>query len=382
MIPIAKPFLGDEEAAAAADVVRSGWLTQGPRAAAFERSFAQTVNAPHACAVSNCTTALHLALVAAGVGPGDEVITASHSFIATANAILQTGATPVFADVEPRMFNLDPESVEEAITPKTRALLVVHQMGMPADMERLTRLAERSGIVLVEDAACGLGSEILYRGQWRKIGNPFGASACFSLHPRKIITVGDGGVITTNDASSDAQFRLLRQHGMNVPDTVRHASPQIIFESYDLPAYNYRLTDIQAAIGSVQLSRLPEIVARRRYLGDRYAELLAQSAPEVTPPYEPDWAKTNWQSYCIWLPRGVDQRAVMQKMLDLGVSTRRGIMCSHREPAYREMPLRLPLPRSEEAQDRCILLPLFPHLTESEQEQVVEALVMAVRGGV
>jgi dTDP-4-amino-4,6-dideoxygalactose transaminase len=202
--------------------------------------------------------------------------------------------------------------------------------------------------------------------------------ACFSLHPRKVITVGDGGVITTRDPALDARFRLLRQHGMSVPDTVRHGSPQVIFESYEVEAFNYRLTDIQAAVGTEQLKRLPEIVARRRALAMRYRERLAAEVPEVAPPVEPNRARTNWQSYAVRLPDGADQRAVMQDMLDKGVSTRRGIMCIHREKPYAGA-ARLPLPVSEAAQDRTILLPLYPQMTEAEQDRVVAALGEAVR---
>jgi dTDP-4-amino-4,6-dideoxygalactose transaminase len=378
MIPITRPLIGEEEALAAAEVVRSGWLTQGPRVSHFEKAFASITGASHACAVSNCTTALHLALLGVGVRTGDEVITVSHTFIACANVIRQCRAIPVFIDVEPVGYGMDASRIAAAITPKTRAILCVHQIGMPCDMDAIMSVARTHKLKVIEDAACALGSEMLFNGSWRPVGKPAGDVACFSLHPRKVVTVGDGGVLTTDDAHLDARFRLLRQHGMTVPDTIRHDSTQVIFESYEMTAFNYRLTDIQAAVGIEQLKRLPEIVSSRRTLAKRYRQRIAAEVPRVAPLVEPNRGRTNWQSYAVRLPDGADQRAVMQSMLDRGIATRRGIMCIHREKPYVGT-ARFPLPVSEDAQDRTILLPLYPQMTESEQDQVVEALKVAVK---
>ena len=379
MIPIAKPLLDEQEADAVRRVILTGWITQGPEVAAFEREFAACVGSPHACAVSNCTTALHLTLLAAGVGLGDEVITVSHSYIATANSVRYCGALPVFVDVDARTYNIDPSLVESAIGPQTRAILCVHQIGMPCDLSSLVEIAKKHSLPLIEDAACAIGSEILWNGGWERIGKPHGDVACFSFHPRKILSTGDGGMITTKNKDWDSKFRLWRQHSMSVSDTVRHSANSVIFESYPEIGFNYRMTDVQAAIGREQLKRLPEIISARREKAKNYDSLL-KDVTGLGLPVEPTWARSNWQSYCVRLPEAVDERQVMQSLLNDGIATRRGIMCSHREPAYAKESWGAlgSLTESERAQDQCILLPLFHQLTFEEQELIASRLREAI----
>jgi dTDP-4-amino-4,6-dideoxygalactose transaminase len=289
------------------------------------------------------------------------------------------GATPVFVDIEAETLNMNPHGVAAACSDRTRAVLVVHQLGLPCDLRQLLPLAATRGVPVVEDAACAIGSEVRWQGEWQRIGRPHGDVACFSFHPRKLLSTGDGGMLTTSRADLDARFRLLRQHGMSVPDTVRHASKDVVFESYPVLGFNYRMTDIQAAIGRQQLSRLGVLVARRRELAARYGQLLG-GVPGVVTPREPDWARTNWQSYAVRLEQA-DLRAVMQRMLNDGIATRRGVMNAHTEAAYPEGSWRTrgSLAESERAQRATLVLPLFHQMTFDEQDRVVAALEHAVR---
>ncbi|MEV7593652.1 DegT/DnrJ/EryC1/StrS family aminotransferase [Streptomyces sp. NPDC089922] len=368
-IPVMVPWLGEEEARAAADAVLSGWVAQGPRVAEFERAFAERVGAGHAVAVSSCTTALHLALLALELGPGDEVIVPSLSFIATANAVRYVGARPVFADVEEATGNLTAATVDAVRTPRTRAVLVVHQGGVPADVHALRAACAEWDVALVEDAACGIGATV----GGKSVGH--GALlAAWSFHPRKVITTGEGGMLTTDDGQWAERLRRLREHGMNVSAAQRHASSTPIVESYLEVGYNFRMTDIQAAVGLVQLGRLDEIVARRRALAARYGELLA-GVPGVRPVRDPAYGEGNFQSYWVLLepdfPVGRDE--LLAVLSEAGVSARRGIMASHLEPAYAGHGAAA-LPVTERITRDSLILPLFHTMTAAQQDRVVAVL--------
>ena len=367
MIPVMKPLLGDEEAAAAADAVRSGWVAQGPRVAAFEEAFAARVGAGHGVATSSCTTALHLALHLLGVGPGDQVVVPSLSFIATANAVRYCGATPVFADVDPLTGNLTASTVDAVRTPRTRAVLLVHQGGVPADVEPIKAL----GLPVVEDAACAAGSTLH--------GRPVGAGAllaAWSFHPRKLITTGEGGMLTTDDANWAQRLKRLREHGMSVSAADRHQARGVVLEQYTETAFNYRMTDIQAAVGLVQLRKLDAIVAQRRELAARYHELLAPLGVRAVT--DPPHGTTNYQSFWVELPDGAPEQAdVLTALAEAGVSARRGIMAAHTEPAYAGH-RHGPLPVTEHLTNRTVILPLHHELTDDDQRTVVDALAKAL----
>jgi dTDP-4-amino-4,6-dideoxygalactose transaminase len=413
MIPVAKPLLGREEVRAARDVILSGWVTQGPKVREFEKAFATYVGAKYACAVSSCTTALHLALLAVGVRPGDVVITVSHSFIATANAVRHCGAEPVFVDIDPDTYNMSAAALEMFLVRdcervrgrlyykkvdrlsggksplrywpapargragrrpgRVAAVMPVHQMGMPCDLRAILDISRKFHLPVIEDAACAIGSEIRLKRTWEKIGKPHGDIACFSFHPRKLVTTGDGGMLTTARRDYDRLFRLLRHHGMSISDVQRDRAKRITFEEYPVTGFNYRLTDIQAGIGLEQLKKLPSMISERRRLAALYAEGLKE-IPWLRIPHEPAECRSNWQSYPIKILKGapLGRTQIMERMLALGISTRRGIMNAHQEPAYRSR--REPLPRSEEARDQVILLPFYNRLKKADLFKIVEFL--------
>jgi len=370
IIPITKPYITGDEEKEVVKVLRSGWLAQGPRTEKLEKMFSGLVGSKYAVAFNSCTSALHTALLLSGVGPGDEVIVPSFSFIATANSVLHTGATPVFVDIDERTYNIAPEKIEKAITKRTKVIMPVHQLGLPADMDTILKTAGKHNLKVIEDAACAIGSE--YKG--RKIGSISGIS-CFSFHPRKVITTGEGGMLTTGSKSASDKAKIIRSHGASISDLARHSAKKVLFEKYTVLGYNYRISDLEAAVGIMQLKKLPHILERRRKLAERYSGILGKiDCLEV--PYVPGYAKPNFQSYIVRLKKNSPktQKQVIQEMQKKGIATRPGVMAIHLEPLYRKKYEGISLPVTEECSRSTILLPLFPQMSEKEQVYVIENL--------
>jgi dTDP-4-amino-4,6-dideoxygalactose transaminase len=380
-VPITRPALGPDEAAAVARVIASGWIMQGPEVAAFEQEFAAYVGAPSAVAVANGTVALELALRALGVGPGDEVITVSHSFIATANAVLTVGAHPVLVDVDAATFSLDPARAEVAASPRTKAVLCTHQLGFACDVARLVAWARARHILVVEDAACAIGTEFAIGGHFERLGIPHGDVATFSFHPRKVLTTGEGGMITTRDPSVAERVRRLRQHGLvGLPPSPRPAGAP---DGYQIPATNARMTDMAAAIGRVQLARLDGFVAERRRLASLLMTAL-KGHPVLAAPHPGEGMRPNWQSFPTTVaPGSWDARAVMSFLEARGIASRAGLTNAHEEPAYTHAATgrwtAASLTVSEDLRRRTVMLPLFHGMTDAEVAAITAALADLAR---
>lgn len=408
MIPITKPWLDTAETEAVKETILSGWIMQGTKVQKFEQDFAHYTGAHYACAVSSGTSALHLALLAVGVHPGDVVLTVSHSYIATANSVRYCQAEPVFIDIDQDDYNLDARVLKQCLeedcestngtlryrythnlsvgdsplvyvkNPQGRiaAILVVHQLGFPCDLKNILALAEAYELPVIEDAACALGSEISFNQDegWEKIGRPHGDIACFSFHPRKVITTGEGGMLTTNVESYIQQLRLMRNQGMDYSATTRHTNSKIHFETHSTPGFNYRMTDLQAAIGIEQLKKLDTILEKRYEVAQKYLKHLKQ-IPYLKPVPIKSYARPNWQSYPVQIRSEAkfSQFDLMQSLRDEGVAARSGITNAHQEEPYRLQ--NWSLPASESAYQRTLLLPLFPNLSESDFEMIIQALV-------
>lgn len=388
-VPIARPSITEAERQALLEPLETGWLVQGPKVAAFEAAMQGYTGIPHAVATSSGTAALHLALVLAGVRPGDQVIVPAFTYVATANAVSCMGAEPLFADIELHSFNIDPEAIEAAVGPRTRALIVVHQFGMPADMEAIMAVALQHGLVVIEDAACALGT--LYQG--RHVGGQ-GLLGCFSFHPRKVITTGEGGMLLGHDPGLAARARVLRNHGAAVSDSTRHTGKGALLPDFPEPGYNYRMTDLQGALGLAQISRLGSLLEARRAWARRYDEALAGWDRLLPPtPSSDAGSEHSYQSYvCLFGERarppleevdalGARRDRLMSLLEDRGVSVRQGTHAVHMLGWYRKTYglEAWQFPNAYRADRLSLSLPLFADMSEAQWAFVIQTLEEALQ---
>lgn len=374
-IPFLRPWLGEEEAAAIREVVLSGWLSPGPKVAEFERQIAALVGARQGVATNSATTALHLTLQVMGIAPGDEVILPSFTCMANANAVLMAGAVPSFVDIEAATYNIDPDDVEDRLGPRTRAIMMVDQIGLPADLDRLQALAKRRGLLLLDDAATALGAK--FKGT--HVGG-HGVPTCYSFHARKMITTGEGGMLVTDNDAWAERARVLRSAGASLSDFARHQAKGALLQQYFEAGYNYRMTDMQGALGIVQLSKLTRIKEQRLAQARLYDGLLAD-VEEIAPPFVPDYAEPAFSSYCVRVRPGcpVSADEIVRRMAERRVSCRHGIQPLHREPYFANKQPGLRLPQTEAAARETIFLPIFPGLQEEQQHTVIEVLKACLR---
>ena len=371
-IPIARPATGEEEWQALREPLESGWITQGPKVAAFQDAFARRHRVRHAFATTSCTTGLRLILAAMDVGPGDEVIVPSLTWVATANVVVHCGATPVFVDTDPATFNADPAQVAARVTPRTRAIVPIRLFGLCADIDAIAEAAP--GVPIVEDAACAVGA--VYKG--RPAGG-LGRAAAFSFHPRKVISTGEGGMVTTDDDALAACIDSLRNHGASVPEEQRHHGPKpYVLPEFHLPGFNFRMTDLQGAVGLVQMGKLDRLLAERRRLAARYDEALA-SVPWLRTPRVPEGCEHAYQSYVCLVDEArapAPRNAIMEALQQKGISTRPGTHAVHMLAYYRERFGWTPddCPAARDGDRLSMAIPLHNCMDDADLDYVVDAI--------
>jgi dTDP-4-amino-4,6-dideoxygalactose transaminase len=353
-IPISRPYLKKKEREAAISVIKGGWIGGGKKVVEFEKEVARYVDTPFAIAVNSCTTALYLTLKALGIGPKDEVIVPSLSFIAPANAVVHTGARPIFAEVDPYTFNIDPKKIESVLSKNTKAIMPVHQLGLAADLDKIKEITQEKKLLLIEDGACALGAEY----KKTKIGKDSQA-VCISFHPRKIITTGEGGMVLTRDLALAQKLQGLRSHGIEE----------------GLHGYNFRMSDLQAAIGVIQMRRIKFLLKKRREQAKRYNESLGELS-QIQIPKEPPYALHAYQSYMICI-LGITQNqreCLIQKMRAHGIQVTSGLMAIHLSPAFKDSTRKTSLKITERISRTSIMLPLYTSMRDKEQEYIIDRL--------
>lgn len=365
MIPLIKPFLDEAEIQEITKVLSSGILTQGPKTAEFEQKVADYVGCKYAFAMSSCTTALHLALVALDIQPGDEVLVADFTFPATANVVVQQGARPVLVDIVLDTFTMSPEDLQRKISPRAKAIIPVDAFGCAADYDPILEIAEKYGLPVIEDAATAIGTKYYDRF----CGN-LSTMGCFSFHPRKVITTGEGGMITTNDPDLAEKIRLLRSHG-----GIKTGA----WFQYEAAGFNYRLSDILSAVGVAQMAKLPALIERKRKLVGNYSERLS-NIPRIRLPGEPNWGGHIYQSYVILVDESLDRNKIIEDMKMRGIETTIGTYALHDQPFFqRQFGYKTgQLINSHAAFTRSITLPLYPQMSESDLDLVADTLKLVL----